>query len=165
MSTDSPDSGNPFQSPISDATSYSSGIDPSVRTAELLRQTRPWVLVMAVLLAIGIGFLVLGVVFLAFGVVAGAAGGVGGAETGVFGVMLMVYVVMIVLYWFPMMYLFKYASRINDFTTRGGIDQLDSALEAQKSFWKFVAIGFLVFIALYFVFIAVVLLGGIAAQL
>ena len=45
--------------------------------------------------------------------------------------------------------MYRYADRIRDFLVQGQQHQLDAALEAQKSFWKFVGIFTLVCLCLY----------------
>ena len=109
---------------------------------------------MAVLLAILVGIMVLLTVIslfvaIAAAVGAGAGGGMAPAEVGVLFGMLVIYVATTAIYAFPMMYLFKYASRIQQFLLQGGVERLDHALAAQKAFWKFIGIAILVFIGLY----------------
>jgi hypothetical protein len=49
---------------------------------------------------------------------------------------------------FPSLYLVRYANRIRDFVTHGQQSQLEAALEAQRSFWKFIGIVTLVYLVL-----------------
>lgn len=144
-------SDNPFQSPLAEADAYSLGIDPSHRTLELLRLTRPWVLTVAVFLAIGVGLMVLGTI--AVIVTALTMNNAGPASAGVLGVLTVVYAVMTGLAITPMVSLFRYASRIKKFAAGGGVEQLDNALAAQKTFWKSTGIALLVFVVLYVVMI------------
>ena len=50
------------------------------------------------------------------------------------------YVLMGLLYFFPALHLYRYASRIGDYLGGGQDVQLELALDAQRSFWKFVGI-------------------------
>ena len=58
----------------------------------------------------------------------------------------------------PAIYLKRYASRITDLINLNRADMLEAALEAQKSFWKFVGIVAAITIALYIVGILVAVL-------
>ena len=48
--------------------------------------------------------------------------------------------IMIVLYFFPALYLFRYASSIGRLLKEDNIESLETALTYQKSFWRFVGI-------------------------
>jgi hypothetical protein len=65
-----------------------------------------------------------------------------------------------VLYFLPALLLFRYASRINDLWTNRSVRALEDALEAQKSFWKFVGILMLVVIVLYLLVIVFAFMAG-----
>ncbi|MDH5422709.1 MAG: hypothetical protein OEY55_12975 [Acidimicrobiia bacterium] len=118
----------------------------------LLQQTRPWVLVIAVLAAIGAGLMILGGIV--FGVFVAAAPEMAGFDElpASFGVWLAgLYVFFGGLYVLPSMWLFKYSSRISRYIEAPTSATLGEALSAQKSFWKFTGIAALSLIALYFV--------------
>jgi hypothetical protein len=121
------------------------------RTVELLRQTKPWVRLMSILLfLIGGLFVVFGLIFMVgMTALGGMRGGGAGAVLG------LVYVALAALYVVPGLFLSRYASRISILVGSGRADDLESALEAQKSFWKFVGIAVAVVIGFY-----VVILGG-----
>ena len=146
MSQDTP---NPYQSPTQQSLGIG-GAEPSARTAQLLMQTRPWVKLIGILMFIMIGLMILGCVFL---IVAGA-NQVGPAQGMLMGA---IYFVFAILYFFPALFLMRYASRIDAFVQDGTTDRLDHALEAQKSFWKFIGIMAAIITALY----AVMALVGI----
>ena len=61
------------------------------------------------------------------------------------------YVLMGLLYFFPSLYLFRYASSIGSLLDGGGAREMEKALSNQKSFWKFagiltlVSFGFAIF--------------------
>ena len=68
------------------------------------------------------------------------------------------------LYFFPSLYLFRFATGIASMMQRDPVGGMESALRAQKSFWKFVGIAAISVLCLYVVIIlAVVLFAGLAA--
>jgi len=120
------------------------------RSIDLLRQTRPWVLFMAILTFIAAGFMVIAGVVLFF---IGAAASQGRQGPGpVLGVL---YLVLAAMYVFPAVYLTRYAARISDLVRMRRAIDLEAALEAQKMFWKSVGIMVIVGIGLYLLFIVV----------
>ena len=123
------------------------------RVLELLRQTKPWVRFLSVM-----GFIICGLMLLT-----GLGTGLTGVSTGrpeMIG-MGILYPIMSILYIFPSLFLFRYASCIGDFliSRRGGA--FEGAIEAQKSFWKFVGILMLVMLGLYAVLLAFLLVAAI----
>jgi hypothetical protein len=110
-------------------------------TADILRATKPWVRFMSILGFILVGFIVIaGFALIAIGMMTSDDGAlVSGA----------VYPLLGLLYAFPSLYLFRYASRIGDFLRDGHVEQLNAALTAQKSFWKFVGILTIVMLVIY----------------
>jgi hypothetical protein len=114
----------PFQ-PASTAT-----LIPAI--SGILQRTQPWTRLMGIL----------GFVSVAFMMVGGAAAGAIGLATqnSQAAVLLFVYPLLAVLYIFPSMYLVRYSKRIREFVAGGQQTQLEAALEAQRSFWKFVGV-------------------------
>lgn len=104
-----------------------------------LRQTRPWVILVAVLMFIYCGIIViLGLV----GMVGLAGRGGPGSCTG------LLFVLISLLYLIPGIYLIGYANAIGSFLRSGSAGDMESALKAQKSFWKFVGILIIIGLAL-----------------
>ena len=125
----------------------------SAYTMEMLRQTRPWVLFFSVL-----GFLLTGLVLFA-----GVAAMVMGATSGNSGVPVgigLVYIVLSTIYLFPSLYLWRYGSRIAGLVAGGRVEDLERALEAQKSFWRLTGIIMIVGIALYLLVIVGVIVAA-----
>jgi hypothetical protein len=118
----------------------------SARTMELLRQTRPWVLFISILGFILAGLMVIG----GLGVFAMEmmSGG-----TGVPAWLGMAYIAFAAVYLFPSLYLCRYGMRIGSLLARGQVEDLERALESQKSFWRLSGI---IVIAVIVVYIAVV---------
>ena len=98
----------------------------------ILAGTKPWVRLVSILGFISAGLMIL----LGIGVA-----GLGLFQRGApeFVAIGMIYPITGLLYLVPSFYLFRYASRIEDYV-RGGQDmQLELALDSQRAFWKFVA--------------------------
>lgn len=137
----------------------------SPRAIELLRQTKPWVRLFSVLLFIAVGLAVLGnvvqlVALIALASSTGEAAAFAGL--GIVGMALTIGVVL--LYLFPAMYLGRYASRIDAVVRFRRQADFEAALEAQKSYWKFFGVLFLAVVALFVVFILVMMIGvGVAS--
>jgi hypothetical protein len=128
-------------------------LSPSI--AKILKDTQPWARTMGIMGFISVGFMILG----------GLAAGIVGFATGnVQSVMLMiVYPVLGVLYIVPSMYLVRYANRIRDFVAQGHVSQLESALDAQRAFWKFVGVLTIISIALSILIVMAAVVFGILA--
>jgi len=150
---------NPYQAPkITTDSSDIGGLYPSLdRAANMLRQTKPWVRFISVLMFIGAAFMVL------VGLIATVAGA---RMPGAFGpVVGLIYIVMAILYIAPALFLWMYADRIGVFLQNKSPGTLASALEAQKSFWKFVGIVMLIILCVYAIMILGFILAGIAATM
>ncbi|HVT79768.1 MAG TPA: DUF5362 family protein [Phycisphaerae bacterium] len=124
------------------------------RAIELLRQTSLWVRIMAVLTFVGAGFMLLGAALL---VVVGMAGAGRNEPPGLLGCM---YVPFALLYIMPGIFLWRYASSAKAFSISRDEQNLEQAIQAQKSFWKFVAITALVVIGIYVLIIALAIAGA-----
>jgi hypothetical protein len=133
----------------------------SMRMTAALRSTRPWVIFLAILGFIGCGFMVLGGLMMM--VIMGVAGGKeAGAIGGIIGV---VYLAFGALYFVPAFLLMKFGSSIGKFLQTGSTDHADTALEAQKSFWKFIGIMTIIAMALGILFAIIgAVLGAKAAS-
>jgi hypothetical protein len=136
------------------------------RAMEMLRQTKPWVRFLAIMGFIITGFVVLAaLVMLILGLGGMASGGRGGgAAAGVGVLMALLYVLVAALYFFPSMFLNRYASHINALLSNRREDTLEAALAAQKAFWRLVGIIVLVVVCIYVgIIVIAIVLGGIGA--
>ncbi len=123
-----------------------------------LRATKPWVRFISVILFISVGLMLLGGLAM---MLMPSPGGLGGSSFGaVFGIL---YILFGGLYLAPAFFLHKYASSINDFLQGGGDSAMESALESQKSFWRFVGILTLIVICIYGLILLIAILGGLSA--
>lgn len=144
-------------------TAYSYTAPPGVQTVatitpqatQHLRGTRPWVLFMSILMFIGAGFMVIG------GLGAIAMGGMRGMFNGPMAVVIgLAYIVMAAICGVMAYLLLAYAGAIKRFAFSQRSHDLEAALGAQKSFWKFVGILTIVVISLYLVVILIAMVVG-----
>ena len=146
---------NPYSPPTStEETRLGWTSEPVV---ESLRQTRPWVLLFSIL-----GFIVAAIILLA-GLIQAAmsfaepsprkAGEAVGA--GMFTLMLGL------LYFFPSLYLLRFAGHIRDLTHGHRLADLEAALTAQRSFWRFCGIAVTCVLALY----ALIIVGAMGLDI
>ena len=150
---------NPYQAPaggFGGAIQATAAGTVTAKTVEMLRQTRPWVRFLAIL-----GFIFAGLM-LAIGVIGGI---VGLATDGPTGLIVLLYVPLALIYLLPSVYLNRYAGRIRDFEANPRLEQLDGALEAQKSFWRFVGILMVVVLVLYLLIAVGIIVATISGQL
>lgn len=126
-------------------------------TVEMLRQTKPWVRFLSIMGFIGAGMMILG------GLIMGVAGAASGRPEML--LLCILYPLLGLLYIFPALFLHRYASRIAEFLLYGQSEHLDSALEAQKSFWRFSGIMTLVILCLYALAIVIFIFVSIMSVL
>jgi uncharacterized membrane protein YhaH (DUF805 family) len=121
-----------------------------------LAGTHPWARFLAIL-----GFCVVGLMLFA-----GLAGGVAGAASGnpELAVIMVIYPLMSLIYFFPALFLLRFANRTRDFVARGEPDLLQAAVEAQRSLYKFTGIVAIIGILLSIGMIILVMTMGLAAS-
>ena len=161
---------NPYETPqaaIMDAGAPAIADPELTQAASMLRQTKPWVRFISVLMFICSGFMILGGLFMLVGGAAmtGAGGNPGMAAAGFGAVVGGIYIAMALLYIVPAIFLWRYADQIARFDRDRSSGRLATALEAQKSFWKFVGIAALIMLAVYFVAIGIAIVGGVASSM
>lgn len=157
----------PYQTPTS--TPQYQELNKSVSNIVInhLVRTRGWVRLCSVLGFIGSAFMVLaGLVML----VGGAASSTVSHKpaAAIYGSGMMVgmgvfYLVFSILYIFPSLRLWQYASSITILESSQQTLDLETALDRQRSFWKFVGIMITITLILYIVAIAVFTIGAVAA--
>jgi hypothetical protein len=124
---------NPYQPPSHPTqaqwaqTQGPSQVSPAL--VESLRKTRPWVMLLAILGSISVGFFVLG----------GLAAMVAISAPLGFG-----YLVMAGIYMLPLVAMFRFTSAINRLLHGGGQQELEQAVDAQQSIWQVMGIMTLV---------------------
>lgn len=125
-----------------------------------LRVSAKWSMFLSIIGFIGIGFMIIAALFMytamsafdnaEFGASAGAGAGLGimGAMKGLLAAF---YVVIAVIYFFPVYYLFKYATGMKQALNSSNSDLLSDALGYLKSHHKFLGIMTIVIISLYII--------------
>ena len=132
-----------------------------------VRETAKWATFLSIVGFIFIGFMVLGAVgmfamgstFSSMGGASpmGAMGMLGGATLGV------IFLLMAVLYFFPVMYLYKFAANAKEALNSNNTERLTVAFENLKSHYKFVGILTVIGMAFYLLMIIFSVVAGVAA--
>ena len=134
----------------------------SQRGLEAAAGMRPWLILFAVLMFIGVGFGVLGLLGL---LVVGVVSLVGGGSEAVAGgigmiVVAVLYAVPLALTFFPALFLTRCAGAIGRLRQGRRGQDLDELLVQMKAYWKFLGIVFLVGVGVYvLMFVALLVLG------
>jgi hypothetical protein len=128
--------------------------DPAV---ELLRLTRPWVLLLGVLSFVASGLMVV-MALLAVGFAA-----LSPAAKGTPAALGLLYLPLGLIYIYPGIKLWSYGAAIARLTSSRAVADLEDALGQQKSFWKFSGIASIVLIVVYAIGFAVLMAVGAAA--
>lgn len=118
---------------------------------EALRATRPWVKFLSIL-----GFILCALMALAGLAFVGGAGSKAGPMAAFGPAIGVFYLLFVLLYFFPCLYLLRYANAIARIPADGQ-RAMEEALVKQKSFWKFVGILTAVVLVLELLFIV----GGV----
>jgi hypothetical protein len=142
------------------------GLVVSSLAIEMLRQTKPWVRFVSVMLFVNCGLIVLAAMFVMLAGVAGGSVGGGrgmamGAGVGLF--VALFYAVIGLIPLFMGIYLSRYANNIKALLDSSQGVYLEKALEAQKAFWRLVGIVLLVTVCIYGVILLILLLGLLAS--
>lgn len=130
----------------------------SEEVVKLLRSTKPWVRFLSVLGFIGLALLVLGCVAILVIPIGGPMGSMSfGPRIGVS----FAYFLMGLLQFPGVLFLSRYANRISRLSNSGHPTDLEAALRAQKSFWKYMGILTLVMLILYIlIIVGVIVFAG-----
>lgn len=155
---------NPYSASLADPSQHSQGqVTPAMIQA--LQGTKPWVRFCSILGFICTGLIFLGALsMLAFGTMMSGSMADSGLDMpfGGFSVLISgVYILLGLLYLFPSLKLWKYGSRIVDLMGSQSTEDLEAALDAQRSFWKLVGIMLAIFIGLYVIIIGITLVAGV----
>jgi hypothetical protein len=111
---------------------------------KFLKQTKPWVRFLAVMVFIVVAFTVIGALIM---LLVGVAGNFFGAGSETFGILPgegmiigFVYLVIGILYITPGIFLFRYATAIKVLESACKSQALENALKYQRSFWRYIGI-------------------------
>ena len=128
---------------------------------ENLRATKPWVRLLSIVGFVGSTLLLMAALVLPL--VGALTNELGGAAAGV--AMGGAYLLIGCLYFFPSLFLFRYANAIRSLLINSDERSMELALSHQKSFWRLVGIATLVLLAVYGVVFFVVIVAGVGAAL
>lgn len=167
---------DPYSTPTANPYGGSNPANADMVSAAAVRQlaaTKPWVRFISIMTFIGAGFMLLaafgmvmmGIVGTAATVAPHARNQIANPFVGGMGFGLAaLYVVLAVVYIFPGVKLWKYGSAIAGLIQSGRDEDLVSALNQQRSFWKFVGIMMISIVCLYILaIIAFVIVGAVTA--
>jgi hypothetical protein len=143
------DFNNPYQSPETTAapeTSNNTGILLTETMLRFLYEASPWLRFIGILGYIGCGFMVLG----------GLLGGAGfaamfstlGLSSGLGGIISVAYLALAALFFFPAHFTFMFGYKIRNFRFSNSTEDLELAFKNNKSFWKFIGILSIIYLAL-----------------
>lgn len=129
---------------------------------DFLKETGKWASFLGILGFIGLAFFVIiALTVLAVGGAMSSAmdsmGAFGGVGTTAIGI---IYLLMALLYFFPVLYLYRFGSRIKNAFANNDTAMLTSAIENLKSHYKFVGILAIIMIAFYVLAIVFGVLGA-----
>lgn len=128
-----------------------------------LRESAKWSFFLSILGFIGIGFMVLAGLFMST-MMAGIPSGTMGSSpfAAIQGVLGGVYIVMALLYFFPVFYLYKYASGMKTALSSNDSALLTNSLVYLKSHHKFLGVTAIVVISIYILMIIGFVVFGIS---
>ncbi len=132
-----------------------------------LKETRPWVMFMAILGFIGAGFMGIGgLSMIVVGAISGSAmKEAGGMGVGMLLLMSLIYLLAAFVYVYFSILLLRYASSINNLVDTEKTRYLEEALLRQKTFWKGVGIMTIIGLGLTIIgTLAAIIIGVVAAS-
>lgn len=129
-----------------------------------LRESAKWSYFLSILGFIGVGFLVIFSFFIGtiMSMTPNNPYGEGGPFEMVKGFLSFFYIVIAVIYFFPILYLYRYASGMKQGLLMSDSESVSNALVNLKSHHKFLGITAIVVISLYFLIFIVAIIAGIA---
>lgn len=138
----------------------STGMQLSNAALDFLKESAKWSKLLAIVGFVGIGLMIVAAIFMGTIFSAMPSTQMAGGPEFPLWILSFVYLLMAALYFFPVYYLYKYATY-----TRSAIDTNDSSLlekgiEKLKSHHKFLGIMMLVILSLYGIIFLIALIGG-----
>lgn len=127
---------------------------------EFLRESAKWSKFLAIIGFVGIGLMVLAGIFMGTVMSFLPMGNTSG-ETVPFGIISFLYIIMAALYFFPVYYLFKYATGIKNALNTKNSDLLADGFGHLKSHHKFLGIMMIVLLSLYAIILVGVVVSGV----
>jgi len=174
------DTANPYQSPETVAAPLKPLVDQGAITETMLihlKNTSPWLRFVGILGFIGAGITVLwGILFLALGSIMGQIwSSIPGIETfseisGDLGAFSGILVGLLItgaaaLIFFPSLYVYRFGVKIRSYLRQGREQDLELAFGNNKSFWKFVGILYIIYLAIIPVTIVIAVIIAAASAI
>lgn len=131
------------------------------RSRSFLKETAKWARFLAIVGFVMMGLMVLGGLFFGSTLAALSGAGAGAAMGG--GVLMIVYVIVALIYFFPLLYLFKFATKMQQALKTDDQGVLIESFENMKSCFKFMGIFTIVILAFYALMLIIALIAGAAA--
>jgi hypothetical protein len=166
------DESNPYKAPQSEPSKPDIAVPEGEKYTPLmvehLKNTRPWVLFLAIVLIVACAFMVLaGLGMLAGGAAFGASNPayreLQSQGMPIFIITGLIYIGLSGLYIPIIVFLFRYARSIKGLLGTGLTASIEEALGHQKSFWKYVGIITLIGISLFVLMIIIAIIVSIAS--
>ena len=128
---------------------------------QYLKESAKWSLFLAIMGFIGIAFMIIAAISMGTLMSSGLGSSPGmGAMAGMGGILSGVYIVMALLYFFPIYYLYKYATDMKNALNSRNNEMLTGALGYLKSHHKFLGVSMIVIISLYIlIFVGAIIFG------
>ncbi len=139
-------------------TSANSNLQLTEESKSFLREIAKWAYFLSILGFLGVGFMIILALFM--GTIFSKLG-VFGARFGMMegGFITVIYLLLAVLYFFPVYYLFQFASKAKLALDKSDNEKLTASLEYLKSHYKFIGILVLVFISFYGIVFSISFIG------
>ncbi|MDR1839781.1 MAG: hypothetical protein LBQ93_09410 [Treponema sp.] len=142
---------NPYQSPetpIVPETTQNSGVLMTETMLQYLYEASPWLRFVGIIGYIGSGMAVLFGIIFAFSTA--LASSFLGDDLGVFPswIFVLLYIPFGVLFFFPAHFTFNFGRKLRNYRFNSSIEDLELAFKNNKSFWKFIGIITIVYIAI-----------------
>lgn len=132
-----------------------------------LRETAKWAKFLSIVGFVVIGLMVLGALAMfALGGSSSQMGAMGGTMgmMGALGAAAgFIYLLMAVLYFFPVLYLYKFATKAISALNSSNTEELTSSLENLKSHYKFIGILMAIMLAVYALIFIIAIVAGVGA--
>ena len=156
---------NPYQSPetqVAPEASQSAGVELSVTMLNHLNEAAPWLRFIGILGYIGCGAFVLIGLISSFGLSAVSDGNIFGGMTAF--VLAVVYIPVGVIMFFPAHFVYKFGQKIRNYRFTNSIEDLEAALQNNKSLWKFLGIFSIIQLAIIpLIIIGAIIFGVVSA--
>jgi hypothetical protein len=161
------DSENPYQSPespIIPETSQNSGMPLTNNMLQYLVETSPWLRFIGIIGYIGSGLCCFGGIISAIALIIGSnvIGDFGGAPVWIFP---LIYLPLGAILFFPAHFTYKFGQRIRKYQYSHSNEDMESGFKYNKSYWKFMGILYIIYLAVIPFSVVIAIIAGVAAAL